>query len=227
MYGYEGCSLPEEAGIDLKLALDEFGCRHASCYQLTFEKNTPFYADLAAGKIKAIEEDREIELYSFINDFLKSKGLLRYEISNYAAPGYESRHNLSYWKYEDYLGVGPGAHGRITINGCKNEVTQIADPDEWSRRCRENGIKNNHLVRELTAEKELREIIIVGLRMATGLKIADICKKIPQNIFQKNIEIKKIRELRKQNLITKNEDFITLTSEGFLKINAVIEFLIG
>jgi len=93
------------------------GCTHYSLYQLTFEEGTPYYEAMKRGTIKPLDDELAAELYEATQAEMERAGLPAYEISNHAKPGEESRHNLVYWRYGDYLGVGPGAHGRVTIGG--------------------------------------------------------------------------------------------------------------
>lgn len=223
MYGYE-CQNLESLRLDLQTAID-FGCKHLSCYQLTFEEKTPFYNRLLSGDIKQIDEDKEIYLYDYINTFLKKHGIFRYEVSNYATKGYESKHNLSYWNYDDYLGVGPGAHSRITaMNARKNEIIKISDPYEWAESLKNPGNSLSHL-RELTMEEEFQEIIIMGLRMSDGLNIKTIYGRIPKILVDKIITSDKLQFLYNNGLIEKEIDKIQLTESGIIRLNAVIDFL--
>ena len=90
---------------------------HLSLYQLTIEAETPFARLYAAGKLAMPEPELAADFYALTQDVAEARGLPAYEISNHAAPGAESRHNLTYWRYGDYVGVGPGAHGRLTVDG--------------------------------------------------------------------------------------------------------------
>lgn len=213
MYGYE---VQRSIENDLNRAI-EIGCKHVSCYQLTFEPGTVFYDRLMAHKIKPICERKEISIYKFINDFLKSHGVYRYEISNYAKPGFESRHNLAYWNYEDYLGIGPGAHSRITINNKKYEIIRPKNIYYWG----------NFSRKELSDEEKLQEIILSGLRLTEGIEIETILRKIPQNIYEKIITKQKLATLHKNGLICRYDRRLKPTKSGFLKLNSVIEFLLS
>ncbi len=220
MYGYE-CQNIDSFELDLQTAVD-FECKHLSCYQLTFEENTPFHDQLLGGGIKRIQEDQEIYLYRYINEFLKNHNIFRYEVSNYSAEDYKSQHNLSYWNYDDYLGIGPGAHSRITaINGRKTEIIKISDPYEWSIAL------ENSVLRELTAEEELQEIIITGLRVSTGLNMQNIYKRIPKNIVDGTLTLNKLQFLHNNNFIENDPNKIKLTEIGVIKLNSVIEFLLS
>lgn len=220
MYGYE-CQSIDSLELDLQTAVN-FGCKHLSCYQLTFEENTPFYERLLNGQIKRIEEDQEIYLYRYINEFLKNHNIFRYEVSNYSVEGYESKHNLSYWNYDDYFGVGPGAHSRITaVNGRKNEIIKISDPYEWSISL------ESSILRELTEEEELQEIIITGLRVSAGLNMQNVYKRIPKNIVDGTLTLNKLQFLRNNEFIENDLNKIQLTEAGVIKLNSVIEFLLS
>lgn len=218
MYGYESQTI-ESLEQDLQTAIN-CGCQHISCYQLTFENNTLFYHNLLAGKIHPIGEEAEIRFYNFIKYFLKKHGMYRYEISNYAKAGYESKHNTAYWKYKDYLGIGPGAHSRLSFNGKKHEIIRTNDIFQWLHP-EENVIS----FKALNYEEILQEIIIVGLRTTQGLNIDTIYTIVPDDIVAKIITPKKLQLLQQQNLIKKYNKKIQLTNSGILKLNAIIEFL--
>ncbi|MDR3179518.1 MAG: radical SAM family heme chaperone HemW [Holosporaceae bacterium] len=223
IYGYQ-CQTPEDLLQDLAQALD-FGCRHLSCYQLTFEKNTPFFRQLAAGIIKKIDENHELECCKLINDFLPNKNIHRYEVSNYAVLGWESRHNLSYWKYQDYLGVGPGAHGRITHDGRKYEIVKISSPEKWAAAL-ENGENTESIRKMLSFQEELEERVIMGLRLADGIDLKNLQKTIPEKNIRQTLTDQKIYFLKTQNLLEKTNEKIKLTYSGMLKMNSILEFLL-
>ncbi|MDR1333934.1 MAG: radical SAM family heme chaperone HemW [Holosporaceae bacterium] len=222
MYGYE-CQTMESLQKDLTLAANNFGCKHISCYQLTFEEGTPFYQKLLKGEIKKIDENKEIDLYNFIEDVLASHNIFRYEISNYAIPKFESHHNLSYWKYDDYLGIGPGAHSRILWNGNKYEIIKTADPFLWRTKLENNESEEMNILGE---EEKLQEIILMGLRLVDGIVLEDLYAKISSTIVDEIISQHKLNFLREQNLIKNLADRIQLTRSGFLKINSIVSFLL-
>ena len=103
---------PEAWRAELARAIDE-AAEHLSLYQLTIEQDTPFAALHAAGKLVIPDDDRARALYDVTQEVAAARGLPAYEISNHARPGAECRHNLVYWRYHEYAGVGPGAHGRL------------------------------------------------------------------------------------------------------------------
>ncbi|MDR0678321.1 MAG: radical SAM family heme chaperone HemW [Holosporaceae bacterium] len=222
MYGYKIQTL-KDLKYDLMTSIN-FGCKHISCYQLTFEKNTPFYNQMLLGNIKKINEPEEIKRYNFIENILKNHHILRYEVSNYALPGFESKHNLAYWRYDDYLGVGSSAHSRLTINNSKNEMVKIYDPFLWKNALNQHKTTFS-CVNVLTEKEKLEEIILLGLRLVNGITMDDLYAQISREVVDKIISKQKLKFLREKKLIM-NEN-IRLTSDGFKKMDAVIEFLLN
>ena len=122
--------------LDAALAL---AGEHLSVYQLTFEPGTRFEQLRARGEIVPLDDALADEMFEVTRDRLAARGLPAYEISNHARPGAESRHNLGYWRYEDYLGLGPGAHGRLTIDGVKYATRAVRAPEAWMARVAAGG----------------------------------------------------------------------------------------
>lgn len=231
MYGYQGqtLSLLKE---DLQKAVD-FGCKHLSCYQLTFEEKTPFYNKLQEGIIKSVGEDVETNLYQFIGDFLEKNGLKRYEISNYAQENFECQHNLVYWNYRDYLGVGPAAHGRMSRRKPKKAgvsrfaTEKIRNPREWAKALEEGG-ETYSVFNELNEEEILEELLIMRLRLVSKpLSMQDLYNTVSGKVVDRFITKDKLDFIRKNELIKDNgdDDSIELSSNGILRLNSVIEFL--
>jgi oxygen-independent coproporphyrinogen-3 oxidase len=151
--------------LDAALAL---AGEHLSVYQLTFEPGTRFEQLRARGEIVPLDDALADEMFEVTRDRLAARGLPAYEISNHARPGAESRHNLGYWRYEDYLGLGPGAHGRLTIDGVKYATRAVRAPEAWMARVAAGG--------EGTAERSVvapadaaREALLMGLRLQAGV----------------------------------------------------------
>ncbi|MGH6784769.1 MAG: radical SAM family heme chaperone HemW, partial [Sphingomicrobium sp.] len=116
------------ADLDRAMGL---GTTHLSLYQLTIEPGTRFASDVAKGRFAPLDEEGSARLFELAQERSAEAGLPAYEISNHAAPGAESRHNLTYWRYGDYAGVGPGAHSRIGANGTKRALAAIKSPEAW------------------------------------------------------------------------------------------------
>ena len=141
---------------------------HLSLYQLTIEPTTPFHSLHARGAFRLPDEDAAAALWDVTQETLEAAGLPAYEVSNHARPGEECRHNLVYWSYRDYLGIGPGAHGRLTEGGRKVATRAHRAPALWLERVERDG---HALVddRPLDRDETLIEATLTGLRMAGGL----------------------------------------------------------
>ena len=144
---------------------------HLSLYQLTIEPATQFEALFRQGKIVLPDEDTAAALYDMTGDECARAGLWAYEISNYARPGEESRHNLAYWRYLDYAGIGPGAHGRVTIGGSLHATRRHRAPEVWADRVERagDGLTSDEPV---PSEERAREALLMGLRLAEGIDLA-------------------------------------------------------
>jgi oxygen-independent coproporphyrinogen-3 oxidase len=143
---------------------------HLSLYQLTIEAGTPFYRLHAAGKLAVPDPERAAEFYARTQEVAEAHGLPAYEISNHAAPGAESRHNLTYWRYNDYVGVGPGAHGRLTRDGVKHAIMTERHPEGWLKLVEERG-SGLTTDEALTLEESADEMLLMGLRLREGIRI--------------------------------------------------------
>ena len=157
------------AALDRALA---FGTGHLSLYQLTIEPGTRFAALAAAGKLDTLDSDRAAELYELTAERTAAAGLPAYEISNHARPGEESRHNLTYWRYGDYAGVGPGAHGRRL----GQRTVRHRKPENFLSAIARNG--DGIAEQEpLTAAQAADEALVMGLRLAEGIDAGAIADR--------------------------------------------------
>jgi oxygen-independent coproporphyrinogen-3 oxidase len=142
---------------------------HLSLYQLTIEPHTTFEQAHSRGDLVLPEEAVAAALYETTGEMLEAAGLRAYEISNHARPGEESRHNLTYWRYGDYVGAGPGAHGRLTVAGRKLATRQHRAPEAWLARVEADGHATR--TRQALAPAEVvEEILMMGLRLAEGVE---------------------------------------------------------
>jgi putative oxygen-independent coproporphyrinogen III oxidase len=160
---------PDDWRQELGQALDLAG-RHLSLYQLTIEPETPFAQLHAAGKLAVPDPDAALALYEITQEMTERAGLAAYEISNHAAPGEESRHNLLYWRYGEYVGVGAGAHGRLVLDGRRHAIATERQPERWLERVERTG----HGAVEMTAlsdAEQADEALLMGLRLAEGLDL--------------------------------------------------------
>jgi putative oxygen-independent coproporphyrinogen III oxidase len=158
---------PDDWRAELGRAIDE-AAEHLSLYQLTIEQDTPFAALHAAGKLVTPDDDSARALYDVTQEVASARGLPAYEISNHARPGAECRHNLVYWRYHEYAGIGPGAHGRLLIDGARRATATERRPESWLMRVEASG---HGLVSDerLTQIEQADEFLLMGLRLAEGI----------------------------------------------------------
>ena len=140
-------NLPNQTNAELQKTLNiafQFKSPHISLYQLTIEKGTKFFTEHRDGKFELPNESDSEDNYNFITNSLRGNGLNRYEVSNYAKEGFECKHNLSYWNYDEYLGIGAGAHSRVEVNGKRNAIFDIHNPEKWLEnvKLKNHGIQN-------------------------------------------------------------------------------------
>jgi len=144
---------------------------HLSLYQLTIEPGTAFEAQHRRGELLLPDPDTAAALYDTTVEEAARLGLLAYEVSNYARPGGESRHNLAYWRYGDYAGIGPGAHGRVTLNGDLLATRRHRAPEPWAERVERDGHGTTREEAVAPVERA-REMLLMGLRLAEGVDAA-------------------------------------------------------
>ena len=208
---------------ELREAIDLVG-NHISVYQLTIEKGTPFYAKQKGGDFSIPNDDRAIQLYKQTQSLLSSLGLPAYEISNHARPSCESQHNLAYWLYKDYLGVGPGAHSRITSEGQIYALSQVRSPAKWFRESKVRNFVDSGL-EALSLLQSTREMVIMGLRLHRG-----ISKKWFENRtshpLDEMLDSNILRGLSANKFIINNTEKIQLTAHGRPLLNAILERLL-
>lgn len=154
---------------ELRRAID-LAADHLSLYQLTIEPDTPFAALYAAGKLKVPDPDLAADLYEVTREVGEAAGLPAYEISNHAVPGAESRHNLVYWRYGEYVGIGAGAHGRIALGGGRHRLATVTErgPEAWLERVERLGhavVSTEAIVGETAGD----EMLLMGLRLREGI----------------------------------------------------------
>jgi oxygen-independent coproporphyrinogen-3 oxidase len=195
------------------------GCTHYSLYQLTFEEGTPFHAARDRGTMKELDESAAADLYELTQERMTAAGLPAYEISNHARLGEESRHNLIYWRYGDYLGIGPGAHGRLTIEGRRIATSTTRHPEAWATRVAENADGLDRW-EELSNEEQGTEALLMGLRLTEGVEIAPIEKRLGRLL-------KRFPALEIQGLVASAAGRLRATPRGRLVLNAVLKQLVA
>ena len=199
----------------LAMAVDHF-----SIYQLTIEDGTAFGLRHAAGKLRGLpDDDRAADMYLRTQEICEAAGLPAYEVSNHARPGAESRHNLIYWRYGDYVGIGPGAHGRLTLNGQRHATDTEKMPARWLSLVEENG--SGETLREaLPYDEQAIEFLLFGLRLAEGIDPARY-----RALSGQDLNAAKLSALQEIGMITLEQGRILVTKDGRAVLNAVIREL--
>jgi len=207
---------PQLWAEELKLAISE-AAEHLSLYQLTIEEGTPFFGLHAAGKLKTPDEATARALYDVTQDVCAQYGLPAYEISNHARPGAECRHNLVYWRGEEYAGIGPGAHGRLDIDGVRHAIATEKRPEAWLTRVEASGhgiITDDHL----NSEERADEFLLMGLRLAEGID-----PKRYAALSGRTLDPGRIAVLREEGAIVVDADGrLRVTQAGFPVLDAVV-----
>jgi len=195
---------------ELSEALDYAG-GHLSLYQLSVEPNTVFFKQ----GVKEANDELAAELFDFTNDFMAKNNLPAYEISNYATCGQESVHNLTYWNYGEWVGIGPGAHGRLKSGDCCHAVANFKLPKVWLEKVHGDGwgAETNEVLTNQDIEKER---IMMGLRLSSGLK----------KEFFANVEWNKIITMMDNGFLIVKDDNIKTTSKGRRCLNAVLDYIL-
>ena len=215
---------PDQGEVQWRNELNEalsFGTDHLSLYQLTIEPQTPYALLHKNGQLQIPDDDLAAGLYEATQELTEAAGLPAYEISNHARPGQESRHNLIYWRYGDYAGVGPGAHGRLSLNGARTATAAIKLPERWH----DTVGKRGHGFAELTPvtpEEAAREHLLMNLRLAEGLDLAAYEKR-----WGTRPDAAKIAALAEQGFLTQDGNTLRATQAGRLLLNRVIEEILN
>ena len=204
---------------ELRQALD-MAVDHLSLYQLTIEQGTAFGDRYNAGKLAGLpDEDLGADLYTLTQDVCGAAGMPAYEVSNHARDGAQSRHNLIYWRYGDYVGIGPGAHGRVTLGGSRWATEAYSNPQRWLDSVeRAETEKPRTLLRR---EDQAQEYLLMGLRLKEG-----VCLNRYATIRGQALSRDRIEELKDLGMISIADHRITVSNQGFILLNAVISKLL-
>jgi oxygen-independent coproporphyrinogen-3 oxidase len=207
---------PQMWSDELKHAISE-AAEHLSLYQLTIEEGTPFFGLHAAGKLKTPDEALARALYDVTQEVCAAHGLPAYEISNHARVGAECQHNLVYWRGDEYAGIGPGAHGRLDVDGGRYATATEKRPEAWLMRVEANG----HGVvsdERLNSEERADEFLLMGLRLAEGID-----PKRYASLSGRALDPNRIAILREEGAITVEADGrLRVTKDGFPVLDAVV-----
>jgi oxygen-independent coproporphyrinogen-3 oxidase len=206
---------PEDWRAELKQAIGH-AVEHLSLYQLTIEPGTWFQRLYDAGKITIPDEETGRALYDVTQEVCEAHGLPAYEISNHARPGAESRHNLVYWRYGEYAGIGPGAHGRLVTGNARLATATEKHPETWLDLVERDG---HGVIDEevLTSEAEGDEFLLMGLRLKEGVDSRRFMAFTGRTLNER-----KVRILQEEGLIRTDGTRLAVTPKGFPVLNAVI-----
>ena len=211
IYALPGQSLVEWEK-ELRAAL-EFKSPHQSLYQLTIEPGTAFQTRYDRGEFTLPDDDLAADFYTLTDEIMNEVGKPAYEVSNYARTGFESRHNLQYWRYGDYVGIGPGAHGRLTIDGQKTSIRNHRAPEIWLDKVKES--RSGAVEWNTLAVKEMfEESVMMGLRLSEGLS----AEGLNSNLLEK---------LVKEGYFTAENNHIRPTLKGRLCHAALLKSLLS
>jgi oxygen-independent coproporphyrinogen-3 oxidase len=223
IYARPGQSL--EAWQDELAAALDLANSHISLYQLTIEPGTAFEQRVARGDFQTLPEDEQATLFDWTTSRLERAGLPAYEISNHARPGEESRHNLTYWRYGDYVGIGPGAHGRLTLEGKKLATRQHRAPEAWLDAVEREG----HATRqrdEVVSAARLQEMVMMGLRLAEGIPAARFLAETGAGI-EGALDAQRLKRLIDGGFLALEDERLKATAEGRTRLDAVLGALLA
>lgn len=211
---------PEQWAMQLERALG-FGTSHLSLYQLTIEPGTRFETDVRLGRFAPLDDDAAAELFALTQELTGTAGLPAYETSNHARPGEESRHNLTYWRYQDYAGIGPGAHGRrggfATVRHKKPENFLKAVEE------RRHGIAEQRL---LSVSEQAAEALLMGLRLTEGIDLASLEQRFGFDRWAM-INPTALETYRNLGFVWHDHDRIGVEPKGRAVLNTLIETLVA
>ena len=222
-------ALPEQSAAtwrrELAAALDMAG-EHISLYQLTIEKGTPFYARHQIGEIKTPPEALAAELYDITQELTAEADYPAYEVSNHARPGKACRHNLSYWRYEDYAGIGPGAHGRLqTADAGARATRRHAKPETWLDAVEHAG-HGTAETRPLAAAERAEEMLMMGLRLRDGVDVRHFSARTGLTLAQA-IRPGALQRLMDGGFLASDDDTLRATEKGRTLLNSVLSDLLA
>lgn len=217
-------ALPEQSVSDWKMDLERalaLAGDHLSLYQLTIEPNTGFAGAVRRGEFAMPAEENAEELFEMTQSICVAAGRPAYEISNHARPGYECRHNLTYWRYGEYMGVGPGAHGRLRRNGVRTAFQQKKRPESWLEAVEASG-HGCEITEPLTHRLECaEELLLMGLRLREGVWFENFAAAIGAPIGE-FLHEDRLAQLIDAGLMQRDDRRLCATNRGRLVLNSLL-----
>ena len=206
---------------ELEEFLENNNLQHLSLYQLTIEQGTKFFTDYKKGLLNVIDNDHAADFYKVSNEILKNHNFFKYEVSNYAKKGFECNHNLNYWKSENWIGIGPGAYGRIwssKSNIKRVEYQNYKNPKTWlSKNFNKSQFEKTNFFDSTTSDIDT---LTMGLRLYEGIETFKLYDK-------SIIENDAFKELQNKNVIKIKNGFLKVNKNYMIKLNSIINFLIN
>jgi oxygen-independent coproporphyrinogen-3 oxidase len=204
---------------ELRRALD-MAVDHLSLYQLTIEGGTAFGDRYAAGKLRGLPgDDLAADMYHATQEICDAAGMGAYEVSNHAKPGSESRHNLIYWRYGDYIGIGPGAHGRVTRAGQRYATETWLQPERWLREA--EGGNTERSITPLSPGTQASEYLLMGLRIREGIDM-DRFARLNGSPLNKD----RWQHLEEIGMLERRGTRLMATRQGIAVLNAILTQLL-
>ena len=198
---------------------------HLSLYQLTVEPGTAFEALHRRGELVLPDDDLAAALYVATAEACAAHGLLPYEVSNLARPGAESRHNLAYWRYADYAGIGPGAHGRVTLGAELVATRRHRAPEPWADRVERQG--HGSTAEERIAPRDrAREMLLMGLRLTEGIDAARFAARTGMELDDA-LDARVLEQALEAGYVTNGGGRLAATAEGRLRLDALLAQLVN
>lgn len=204
---------------DLKKVM-MFSPQHLSLYQLTIEPNTAFATRYKRGDFSLPSEELSADFFELTADITKSRSYHHYEISNYAKDNFSCIHNLHYWSYNDYVGIGPGAHGRVTLKGQKHAAYNLKAPEIWLDGVKENG----HGIKTLTPlsfQDQFYEYLLMNLRKHDGFTFQDFTNKFDRNIYD-HLNQENLDPLVEDQFLSIDNTSLKASFKGRLNLESVL-----
>jgi putative oxygen-independent coproporphyrinogen III oxidase len=218
MYGRQNQTL-EAWEVELKQALN-MAIDHLSLYQLTIEQGTAFGDRYNAGKLRGLPtDDLGADMFERTQEICIEHGMPAYEVSNHARDGAPSRHNLIYWSYGDYIGIGPGAHGRVTLNGIRQATECYSNPTRWLNAVQQGSGEKPRT--QLSRDEQASELLLMGLRVKSGVSLDRYSA-----LAGRPIEAHKLEELTELGLLAASEKSLIVSDQGFMVLNGVLRKLL-
>ena len=203
-----------------------FGTEHLSLYQLTIEPGTAFATLHDRGELVLPPNDTSADLYELTQSMMNDHHRPAYEISNHAKQGAECRHNKAYWRYQDYIGIGPGAHGRLSQNGAEKVATrQVKSPEGWLKSIEAHGHGDAEVI-DVSLSDQLREQLLMGLRLTQGIDLNDLVIPLDQALSDQLINQQRLEYLKEGGYLEMTDHHLKATPAGQQRLQSVLNYFL-